>query len=255
MGLTGISGYYVLYTLLTLLLFIMARKKLEGMRYAGQAFFLAVLIGAVAPLLSFAFGSAIGIGLLAIIAGGLAISFPFERGEETEWVYVPLEEKAEPEDVEEEETLLQEEDKEDILFVMEEEAEQEMNDIMNYESFSAPAKETHSMIDDMPFEDFKSLDTVAISEPEVMPDSEVQTGALSFEKESVDLGWEWEPSFSDEEEEEQDGDDKKAEDEPVSESYFTRLGDVMAEEGISFERLDNLDVRPEDTEERGQHRA
>ncbi|WP_110546210.1 hypothetical protein [Aneurinibacillus soli] len=252
MNLAGLTGYYLLYVFLTILLSILSRHKLKEIKRGYIAFGIAVCLGAAAPFLTAWFGLLMVVVLLAVVSVVLVLTFSFVEVEEAVWIHVPLpieddRDVVKPED--EVEVEAEEEHKAAELLQFADKpvsVEQEMHDLLNHTAFPASADEVHSMIELHFIEELpmKEEELLIIEKEEVQEESSLLEDEVP-EAESH-LAFEFEdgspaPVL------EQEADEKEKD-------YFIHLGDVLQEEGVSFERLKSK-ADDDPTEEGGWHRA
>lgn len=251
MDLTGLTGYYLLYVCLTALLGTFSRRKLKEIKHGYLAFGIAVCLGATAPFLVVCMGMLMTVVLLTIVSVVITLTFSFVDVEEAVWIHVPLPVeddrdgvKLESEDEVEIEAEEEEEHKTAELLPFVDEPvsiEQEMHDLLNHTAFSAATDEDHSMIGLQIIEELPMKEELLITEKEgsSLPEDEdlEEESHLAFELEDDSPA----PVL------EQEADEKEKD-------YFIHLGDVLQEEGVSFERLKNK-ADDDPTEEGGWHRA
>lgn len=244
MNLTGLTGYYLLYVFLTILLSILSRHKLKEIKRGYIAFGIAVCLGAAAPFLTAWFGLLMVVVLLVVVSVVLALTFSFVEAEEAVWIHVPLPIEYDRDAVKQEDEVEVEAEEEhkaaELLQFANEPVsmEQEMHDLLNHTAFSAATDEDHSMIELQFIEELPMKEEEVQEESSLLEDEVLEADPhLAFEFEDDSPA----PVF------EREADEKEKD-------YFVHLGDVLQEEGVSFERLKSK-ADDDPTEEGGWHRA
>ncbi|WCN38546.1 hypothetical protein [Aneurinibacillus uraniidurans] len=256
MNLAGLTGYYLLYAFLTILLSILSRHKLKEIKRGYIAFGIAVCLGAAAPFLTAWFGLLMVVVLLAVVSVVLVLTFSFVEAEEAVWVHVPL-------PIEDDRDAVKQEDEVEVEVEVEAEEEhkaaellqfanepvsmeQEMHDLLNHTAFSAATDEDHSMIELQFIEELPMKE----EEPLIKEKEEVQEESSLLEDEVLEA----EPHLAFEFEDDSPAPVFEREADEKEKDYFVHLGDVLQEEGVSFERLKSK-ADDDPTEEGGWHRA